>query len=105
MATLVKEPVDPRRIRRMPRQFGALDRRLVYSGLIGRLSLEEMGLYLLLVCAGDPQGLSFYSERRLGQLLGLDKESLCCARAGLEAKGLILFRYPFYQLLDLPEAP
>ena len=105
MRGLVKQPVDPARIRRMPRQFGAVDRHLVYHGHIRRLSAAESALYLLLICVSDPAGLSYYSDRRLGELLGLEPEPLARARCGLEHKGLILYQHPFYQLLDLPPAP
>ena len=105
MHGLCKVPVDPDRIRRVPRQFGAVDRNLVYHGHIRRLSPAEAALYLLLLCVSDPQGLSYYSERRLGELLNLDPEPLKHARHGLVQKGLILHHPPFYQLLDLPPTP
>lgn len=105
MTGLIKHPIDPRRIRRMPRQFGALDRRLIYREHVCGLGLADIALYALLVCVSDPQGLSYYSDRRLCELLHLEPEVLARARYGLEHSGLILYRHPFYQLLDLPERP
>jgi hypothetical protein len=105
MRGLLKHPIDPQRIRRLPRQFGAVDRNLVYHGHIRRLSAAQSALYLLLVCVSDPAGLSYYSDRRLGELLGLEPEPLAQARRGLVHQGLILYERPFYQLLDLPSAP
>lgn len=100
-----KDPIDPARIRRQPRQFGAMDRRLVYEGHVRRLGVAELALYALLVCVSDPRGLSYYSERRLCELLGIGAERLKRARCALTQGGLILYRHPLYQLLDLPEAP
>lgn len=102
MQPLHKLPVDPHRVRRVPRQFGAVDRNLVYRGLIQGLSPLELALYLLLICVGDPQGLSYYSDRRLGELLATPPALIAAARDGLIRHGLLLFRQPMYQLLDLP---
>ena len=105
MRGLVKQPVDPTRLRHLPRQFGAIDRNLVYQGHLQQLGLAEIALYALLLCVSDPQGLSYYSDRRLGELLGLESEALKRARHGLVQQRMLLYRAPFYQLLDLPEAP
>ena len=39
---IVKQPVDPQRVRTMPAQFGAVDRRLVYQKHIRRMSTEQV---------------------------------------------------------------
>jgi hypothetical protein len=105
MHGLVKRPVDPARIRRIPRQFGAIDRNLIYRNYVGRLGLAELALYALLVCVSDTQGLSYYSDRRVCELLPLEPELLARARYALVHLGLILYQPPIYQLLDLPEGP
>ena len=105
MRGLCKEPVDSTRIRKMPRQFGAIDRSLIYQGHIQKLCTEETALYALLICVSDPQGLSYYSDRRLCELLRLSNEAVLRARLGLIRNGFILYERPFYQLLDLPAAP
>jgi hypothetical protein len=105
MQGLVKRPIDPARIRRVPRQFGALDRNLIYRHHVRRLGPAAFALYALLVCVSDPLGLSYYSDRKLCELLGLEPELLARARYALVHFGLILYHPPFYQLLDLPEAP
>lgn len=99
------QPIDPQRVRHLPRQFGALDRQFVYRGHIGALSWAETTLYVFLVCVGNPQGLSYYSDRRLAATLRLSAEQLQRARQRLLAHGLILYRPPLYQLLDLPSDP
>jgi hypothetical protein len=102
---LIKHPVDPLRIRPMPRQFGAVDRRLVYGDWTRRLSLEALALYVFLICVADEQGLSYYSDRRIGELLSLDPSDVVQARERLLGQGLILYQRPLYQVLDLPERP
>ena len=49
----IKVPVDPQRILTMPRQFGPLDRRLVYDKHIRFMSPEQIALYAFLVCSID----------------------------------------------------
>lgn len=105
MNVLEKHPVDAGRVRKMPRQFGAVDRGLVYRGLTQQLSLEALALYVLLVCVADAQGLSYYSDRRIGELLNVESSEVVSARERLLRRGLILYQRPMYQVLDLPEAP
>lgn len=99
---LPKLPVDPLRIRNMPRQFGAIDRNLVYGGHLVQMSTAEIALYTFLICVSDPQGLSYYSDRRLSHDLHLRAEELLRAREALITRRFILYRTPIYQLLDLP---
>lgn len=103
MNGLVKHPVDPNRVRSIPRQFGALDRGLVYRCWTRRLDLEALALYVFLVCVADTQGLSYYSDRRIGELLNLTPPHVIGARESLLRNGLILYQRPIYQILDLPE--
>lgn len=102
MHGLLKVPIDPTRIRNLPRQFGALDRNLVYRGVIRGLTPLDIALYLVLVCVGDPEGLSYYSDRRLSELLDVPCSMIVAARDGLIRRGLLLYRYPIYQLLAVP---
>jgi len=99
---LPKLPVDPQRIRSMPRQFGAIDRNLVYRDHLHQMSSAEIALYTFLICVSDPQGLSYYSDRRLCHDLHLTTDELLRARQALIARQFILYRPPIYQLLDLP---
>ena len=103
-ATPIKVPVDPQRIRTMPRQFGPLDRRLVYRKHIRSMSLEQIALYAFLVCVSDAEGLSFYSEERICRELSMSLNGLWAAREGLVDRGLLLYRRPIYQLLELPSS-
>lgn len=98
------QPVDPLRIRRFPRQFAPVDRRLVYRKHICRMSTEAMALYLFLECVSDPQGLSFYSDERICEFLPWSLRGLWDARDRLCEAGFLLYRRPFYQLLQLPDS-
>ena len=64
-------------------------------------SPEALALYVLLVCAADAQGLSFYSDARIAGLLTLAPSALAQARRQLMALGLIAYQKPLHQLLSL----
>jgi hypothetical protein len=89
----------------MPAQFGAVDRRLVYQKHICEMSTDEIALYVFLQCVSDAEGLSFYSEERICEYLPFSLNGLWKARDALVQGGLLLYRRPIYQLLNLPEAP
>ena len=98
----IKRLLDPRRMRKAPpRGFGWIDHRLLRDGYIGRCSPQGLALYVLLVCASDAQGLSYYSEPRIAQLLTLEPATLSLARRELIGLGLIAYQKPLYQLLSL----
>jgi hypothetical protein len=102
----IKRLLDPRRMRKAPpRGFGWIDHRLLRNGYIGRCSSQALALYVLLVCASDAQGLSYYSDPRLAQLLTLEPAALSAARRELIGLGLIAYQKPLYQLLSLEGAP
>ena len=100
---ILKQPVDPERIRTIPVQFAPLDRRLVYQKFIRGLSPEQIALYVFLECVSDPEGLSFYSEERICEYLNFSLNGLWKARDALIAARILLYRRPIYQLLNLPQ--
>ena len=100
---IVKQPVDPERVRTMPAQFGAVDRRLVYQKHIRRMSAEQIALYVFLQCVSDAEGLSFYSDERVCEELHLSLPGLWQAREALVHGGFLLYGRPIYQLLNLPQ--
>lgn len=87
-----------------PRGFGWIDHRLLRDGYISRCSPQALALYVLLVCASDAQGLSYYSDPRIAQLLTLEPATLSQARRELIGLGLIAYQKPLYQLLSLEGA-
>lgn len=98
-----KLPVDPTRIRHMPRQFAPVDRRLVYDGHTCRMTHQQIALYVFLQCVGDAAGLSYYSDERICQCLHFSVSELRDARQGLIQWQFMLYRKPIYQVLDLPQ--
>src|SRR5258708_13241974 len=100
----IKRLIDARRMRKSPsRGFGWIDHRLLRNGYLERCSPQALALYLLLLCASDAQGLSYYSDRRAAQLLSLELAALSHARGELIRLGLIAYQKPLYQLLTLEE--
>ena len=98
----IKRLLDPRRMRKAPpRGFGWVDHRLLRDGYIGRCSPQALAPYVVLVCASDAQGLSYYSDPRIAQLLTLEPATLSQARRELIGLGLIAYQKPLYQLLSL----
>ena len=99
-----KEPIDPEHVRSVPREgFSWIDRRFVREGFMEHLPREAILLYLFLVAVSDARGLSFYADPTVARILKLNQEELTQARARLVSARLILYRYPLYQVLPLPQ--
>jgi hypothetical protein len=103
-AMLVKKvPIDPGRVREIPEDgFSWIDRRFVREGFIQRLPPDAILLYFFLAAVSDAQGLSFYADPTIGKILKLNPEGLTQSRARLIKAELIAYRYPLYQVLELP---
>jgi len=99
----MKQPVDPEQVRTMPKQFGAVDRQLVYRKHIRCMSTEQIALYVFLECVSDAEGLSFYSDERICEYLHFSLNGLRKAREGLVQGSFLLYSRPIYQLLNLPQ--
>jgi len=100
---IFKQPIDPERVRTLPAQFGAVDRRLVYHKHIRGMSTEQIALFVFLECVSDAQGLSYYSDERICEELHFSLNGLWKAREALVEAGFLLYRRPMYQLLNLPQ--
>jgi len=101
-----KHPVCPHRIRRINKQFGWVDHRLVRDRHIEALSHPAAALYLFLITVADARGLSYYSDRSIEKRLAMDKSTLNPARDQLIKNDLVAYKHPFYQLLPLdPPTP
>ena len=96
-----KYPICPDRIRTITPKFNWLDHRLVRDRHLKHLTPEAAALYLFLVTVSDSQGLSYYAQHSIGQHLSMDESSLTAARHCLERTGLIAYKSPLYQVLDL----
>lgn len=98
-----RAPLDPQRVRQIPSHFSWADHRL--RDRLAGLSLEEMALLFFLHLAADRNGCSFWADGTAARKLGLPEGEVIQARYSLVAKGLILYRFPLYQLLPLDEGP
>lgn len=93
---------DPERRRHTPRRFSWVDHRLLRDDHLAACGCPKaLALYLVLVTASDAQGVSYYSDRRLAELLALSRDELVAARRRLVESGLAAWRKPYYQVLSL----
>jgi len=101
-----KHPIVPGRIRRPPREgFSWIDRRFVREGAIERLGRDEILLYFFLVAVADQFGLSYWSDWRTSHILKVPPDQLDRARLALVRHGLVAYRAPLYQVLDIRTEP
>ena len=98
-----KMPLMSHRLRRIPKGFGWVDHRLLRDGHIRACSSDSLALYLVLLCASDGQGLSFYGDGLVCSLLGWSRGRLEKAREALQKANLIAWEAPLYQVLEVPE--
>lgn len=71
------------------------------DGHIEGRSAEALALYLFLVTVADADGLSWYSEPALCRMLSWTPTQLHHVRDELRSAGLLAYRKPLYQVLDL----
>lgn len=79
--------------------------RFLHEGFFAALGGDEILLYMLLVLAGNRQGMSYYGYERLCDLLRWPPERYLVARNSLIEKDLIAFDGTRYQVLELPSSP
>lgn len=96
-----REPVDPNRVRTLPSHFAWVDHRL--RDRLGDLPLEDVAVLFFLHLAADRNGCSYWSDKNLGQRLGLHEGDVIQARYRLVSRGLVAYRYPLYQILPLED--
>ncbi len=97
------EPPRPDRRRSIRGSFSWIDHRFLREGFDQRLTRLEKLLYFVLVAVSNQDGVSFYSDQRLGELLDIRyPHELVAARKELVARDLIAYEGGIYQVLDLP---
>lgn len=96
-----KRVLCPERLRKVPPQFSWVDHRLVRENYFTRCDPPAWTLYLFLVCVGDAEGLSYYSDASLMRRLKMDPLQLSAGRRQLLQAGLIVYEKPLYQVLSL----
>ena len=83
--------------------FSWIDHRFLREGFDQGLTRLEKLLYFVLVAVSNHDGVSFYSDARLAELLDIRfPHELEAARNELVAKDLIAYADGIYQVLDLP---
>jgi hypothetical protein len=93
----------PDRIRRRHGSFGWIEHRFVREGFLEGLHHPEALLYVFLSIVADERGISFYSQDRIRQLLGIPyAHTLQGAIDELVDRNLLAYRSGIYQVLDLP---
>lgn len=95
------QPVDPDRVRKLPRHFAWIDHAL--RDRLAALSLEEIALLFFLHLAADRLGCSFWADSTIAKRLGLREGDVIQARFHLVERGFIAYRYPLFQLLPVED--
>ena len=101
--TTDRAPVDPSRVRTLPKHFAWVDHRL--RERLKDLSIEEIALLFFLHLAADKTGCSFWSDAGLARKLNLKEGDVIQARYALVHRGLIAYRYPLFQICAIEEPP
>jgi hypothetical protein len=97
------QPPRPDRRRSIRGSFSWIDHRFLREGFDQGLTRLEKLLYFVLVAVSNQDGVSFYSDARLVELLDIRfPHELDGARKELVARDLIAYEGGIYQVLDLP---
>lgn len=97
------QPPRPDRRRSIRGSFSWIDHRFLREGFDQGLTRLEKLLYFVLVAVSNQDGISFYSDARLAELLEIRfPHELDGARKELVARDLIAYEDGIYQVLDLP---
>jgi len=105
---LKKRPQPPRpdRVRSIHGSFSWIDHRFLRQGFDQGLTRVEKLLYFVLIAVSNSDGVSFYSDERLAEVLEIRHgHELTGARNELAARDLIAFKDGVYQVLELPPGP
>ena len=97
----MKQVIHPDRIRKIPKQFSWIDGRFVRDGYLDKCKHHDAKLYLFLITVSDARGLSYYSDNSVCKRLSMDSCLQSESRLRLIQLGLIAYRNPLYQVLDL----
>ena len=97
------QPPRPDRRRSIRGTFSWIDHRFLREGFNEGLTRLEKLLYFVLVAVSNQDGVSFYSDARLAELLDARfPHELVSARNELVARDMIAYEGGVYQVLDLP---
>lgn len=106
MTKSAPRPPRPDRIRTIQGSFSWIDHRFLRERFDQGLDRLEKLLYFVLIAVSNHEGVSFYSDERLGELLGVRfPHELAGARSQLIARDLIAYENGVHQVLALPAQP
>jgi len=97
--------LDRKRVRKIKGGFSFIPHSFLTEGFIKTLRLTELALYFFHVLASDRYGISYYSDESLLLILEINQDQLDDSRNSLIEKDLILYEFPFTQVLELPARP
>lgn len=98
-----KKLIAADRVRKINGPFGWIPHRFISGGYIKFFTRDELLMYFFLSVVSDKLGLSYYGDKTMGNLLGINYDDLQSTRELLQEKGFIAYKKPFYQVLSLPE--
>lgn len=98
-----KKVIVVERVRKIDGPFGWIPHKFVSRGYIKVFTRDELIMYFFLCVVSDRLGLSYYGDKTMGNLLGINYDDLKITRERLRKKGFIAYKKPFYQVLTLPE--
>lgn len=96
------DPPVPGQVRTPRGAYGWVDLRVVTAGWLEKLGPQTALTYLFFCTVGNSQGVSFWGRGRIGQTLGLSRESVEEAVKQLRAARLVATREHIVQVLPLP---
>jgi hypothetical protein len=100
------QPPRPDRRRSIRGSFSWIDHRFLREGFDQGLTRLEKLLYFVLMAVSNQDGVSFYSDARLAELLDIRfPHELDGARKELVTRDLIAYDGGIYQVLGLPVGP
>ena len=100
------QPPRPDRRRSIRGSFSWIDHRFLREGFDEGLTRLEKLFYFVLVAVSNQDGVSFYSDARLAELLDIRfPHELDGARKELVMRDLIAYDGGIYQVLGLPVGP
>lgn len=103
---MAKVPILNHKVRLIPKSFNWIDHRLVRDRHMEKMSHAAAALYLFLVCVSDAKGLSYYGDAAVMRNISMMPDTFNHARHELIHLGLIAWKRPLYQVLDLtPDEP
>lgn len=101
-----RPPICPARVRRVDNQgFSFIPNRFLHDGFFVSLTRDELALYILLVLAGDRNGVSYYHYDTLASMLEVPVDRYLELRNALIAKDLVAYDGTRFQVLSLPQRP